>query len=42
MTTNYYQKHRRKLQKEARERCQNFLKKKKTKDEKGPQEYIKT
>ena len=38
----YYKKHKENLQKEVRERYQNFSKKKKTKDEKRPKKYIKT
>ena len=42
MINKYYQKHKGNLQKEARERYQNFSKKKKTKREKRPKKDIKT
>ena len=41
MTNNYYQKRKKKLGKEAYERYQIFLKKKKTKEEKRPKKDIK-
>ena len=41
MTNNYYQKQKEEFRKEARERCQIFLKKKDTKGEKRPETDIK-
>ena len=41
MVNKYYQKHKERLQKEARERYQNFLKKKNKKGKKRPEKDIK-
>ena len=41
MVNKYYQKHKERLQKEARGRYQNFLKKKNKKGEKRPEKDIK-
>ena len=41
MVNNYYQKHKERLRKEARERYKNLLKEKKEKGEKRPEKDIK-